>query len=246
MSAYFKEIAYCPTPIGVVSLRRRRILSLDQDVFEILLDDEHLMSSLFITSEIALANLALAELEGNELDIVVGGLGLGYTARAVLDHDTVGSLTVVEMLEPVVAWHEDGLLPLEPGLAEDPRCKFVCGDFFSLAQSAEGFDRKKPGRRYHAILIDIDHTPERLLDQRSQNFYSPEGYDRLANHLHPGGIVGLWSDEEPDEAITNVLGQSFSEAWAAPVVFANPLQDNRPVTQTVYLARKAGKTPMDQ
>lgn len=239
MSAYFKEIAYCPTPIGVVSLRRRRILSIDKDVFEILLGEEHLMSSLFTASEIALADLALARLHGDELDVVVGGLGLGYTARAVLDHETVRSLTVVEMLDPVISWHRDGLVPLDPGLLQDNRCKTVCDDFFALAGSDDGFDRENPGRQHHAILIDIDHTPHRLLDRRSKDFYGPAGYRQLANHLLPGGIVGLWSDEAEDSDVTHRLGEVFEEAWAVPVVFANPLQDNRPVTQTVYLGKKA-------
>ena len=82
MSSYFEELDYRPTPIGALSLRRRRELSLGVDVFEIKLGDEYLMSSLFTASEIALARLGLAELSGADLDVVVGGLGLGYTAKA--------------------------------------------------------------------------------------------------------------------------------------------------------------------
>ena len=64
MSVYFEELDYRPTPIGALSLRRRRELSLGVDVFEIKLGDEYLMSSLFTASEIALARLGLAELSG--------------------------------------------------------------------------------------------------------------------------------------------------------------------------------------
>ena len=94
MHPYFEELDYRPTPIGALSLRRRRELSLDVDVFEIKLGDDYLMSSLFTASEIALAQLGLADLPGNA-DVVVGGLGLGYTAQAVLEHDKVASLIVV-------------------------------------------------------------------------------------------------------------------------------------------------------
>jgi len=84
MSALFEELDYCPTPIGALSLRRRRDLKLDVDVFEIKLGDESLMSCLFTATEIALARLGLAELgEGEARDVVVGGLGLGYTAQAL-------------------------------------------------------------------------------------------------------------------------------------------------------------------
>jgi spermidine synthase len=239
MSKLFEELDYRPTPIGPVILRRRHILSLGEDVFEILLGEEHLMSSLFTASEIALARLGLAGLAGETVDVVVGGLGLGYTAGAVLEHDTVGSLIVVEMLDPVVDWHEENLVPLDPPLAADPRCRFVRGDFFALAASPEGFDPDAPGRRFHAILIDIDHAPDRLLDRRSGSFYSPEGQSRLAAHLHPGGIMGLWSDDRPDGAFTALLASVFGEARAEPVSFRNPLQGERKFTQTVYLARKS-------
>lgn len=238
MSLYFEELDYRPTPIGALSLRRRRNLSLDVDVFEIKLGDEYLMSSLFTASEIALARLGLAKLAGAELDVVVGGLGLGYTAHAVLEHQTVKSLTVIEALDAVIDWHQSALLPLGPGLTADPRCRFVHGDFFALAASKAGFDPEQSERRFDAILVDIDHSPERLLDPRSTSFYQPDGLRRVAAHLHPGGIFGLWSDDAPDETFTRRLAGVFAEAQADAVTFYNPLQ-NREFTQTVYLARTA-------
>ncbi len=234
----FEELDYCPTPIGAISLRRRHILALKTDVFEILLGEEHLMSSLFTASEVALADLGVAALQGDSLDILVGGLGLGYTAQAVLAHKSVASLTVVDLLEPVIRWHKDGLVPMKTELADHPSCQLVQGDFFALAASDNGFDPEEPARQYDAILIDIDHTPERLLHGGSEGFYTPDGLRALRKFLKPGGVVGLWSDEAPDAAITALLSKAFDEAWAEPVVFPNPLQDGREVTQAVYLGRK--------
>ncbi|MDJ0685326.1 MAG: spermidine synthase [Alphaproteobacteria bacterium] len=245
MSALFKELAYRETPIGALSLRRRRELSLDVDVYEIKLGDEFLMSSLFTASEIALADLgvaALGALEPGEagFDIVVGGLGLGYTAQAVLAHQAVGSLVVVDYLQPIIDWHRTGLLPLGPELTADSRCRFVQGDFFAMAEGKSGaeigFDPDRPGRRFDAILVDIDHAPDALLDDRSASFYRPAGLAALMNHLKPGGAFGLWSNDRPDTAFTERLAGVFAEAWDEPVTFPNPLQD-RPFTQTVYLAR---------
>ncbi|AQQ03625.1 spermidine synthase [Roseibium algicola] len=238
MSKLFEELDYAPTPIGAISLRRRHILALKTDVFEILLGEEHLMSSLFTASEIALADKGLAALSGDKLDVLVGGLGLGYTAQAVLAHESVADLTVVDLLAPVIRWHEEGLVPMKTELADNPRCRLVQGDFFAMAASEDGFDADRPGRQYDALLIDIDHTPERLLHGGSKGFYTPEGLRAVQRFVKPGGIVGLWSDEAPDEAITTLLGQAFDAAWAEPVVFANPLQDGREVTQAVYLGRK--------
>tara|TARA_R110001592_G_scaffold288310_3_gene557291 strand:- start:1166 stop:1903 length:738 start_codon:yes stop_codon:yes gene_type:complete len=243
MSRLFEELDYRKTPIGPISLRRRFHPALKVDVFEIILGDEHLMSNIFTVSEIALARLGLDRLaslspgSGEKWDVVVGGLGLGYTAGAVLEYDRVASLRVVEMLDAVADWHDAGLVPLDPPLSADDRCQIVRGDFFALAESETGFDAGNPGRQFHAILIDIDHTPDWLLDARSGHFYSEAGLRQLATHLKPGGIMGLWSDVVPDEAFLQRLSDVFGEAWAEPVSFHNPLQDNT-YTQTIYLARK--------
>lgn len=243
MKPYFEELDYRPTPIGALSLRRRWELTLKTEVIEIKLGDEFLMSSLFTESEVALARLGLADCPGAELDVAVGGLGLGYTARTVLEHDAVRSMIVVEMLEPVIAWHEEGLLPLGAGLTGDPRCRFIHGDFFALAASEDGFESESPRRKFHAILLDIDHSPEALLDERSEGFYRPEGLRQLSSHLHPGGVFALWSNDKPSEDFTQRLAGVFAEARAEAVTFHNPLQD-RPFTQTVYLARKFGTAPI--
>ena len=126
---------------------------------------------------------------------MVGGLGLGYTAQAVLEHKTVGSLIVVEALQPVIDWHVAGLVPLGRELAAEPRCRFVLGDFFALAASPAGFDAASPGRAFDAVLVDIDHSPDALLDAGNAAFYGEAGLTRLAAHLMPGGVFGLWSNE---------------------------------------------------
>jgi len=75
MSVNFEELDFRPTPMGVLSLRRRRQPSTGIDIFEIKLGDAFLMSSLFTAAEIELARLGLAALERTDLDVVVGGLG---------------------------------------------------------------------------------------------------------------------------------------------------------------------------
>jgi spermidine synthase len=237
MSAAFEELDYRETPIGALSLRRRRELTLGVDVFEIKLGDEFLMSSLFTASEIALARLGLAGLSGGNLDVVVGGLGLGYTAQAVLEHTAVSSLIVVDALEAVIDWHRQGLVPLGAALISDKRCRFVHGDFFALAASSEGFDTLTPGRQFEAVLVDIDHSPDALLDEGNATFYGEAGLALLATHLRPGGVFGLWSNEHPDDGFTARLAAVFANARAEAVTFHNPLQD-KPFTQTVYLANK--------
>jgi len=231
VSKYFEELDYRPTPIGALSLRRRLELKTGEQVYEIKLGEEFLMSSMFTASEKALADLGLAQLAGSDLDIVVGGLGLGFTAQAVLSHDSVGSLVVIDKLGEVIEWHQSGLLPLGAELTGDSRCELLQGDFFAMATSVDGF-----GKKLDAILVDIDHSPTFFLDEANARFYQPDNLAKMATHLKPGGVFGLWSDDLPDDKFTQVLAQVFDQAWAEPVTFHNPLQ-NRDFTQCVYLAR---------
>lgn len=242
MSRNFEELDYRTTPIGPVSLRRRREHALEIDVLEIKLGDAFLMSSLFTASEIALARLAIDAIAAPAADIVVGGLGLGYTALAALETPKVRSLVVVEFLDAVVDWHLEGLLPLGAALVADKRCRFVRGDFFAFASSDAGFDPDAPGRLFDGILLDIDHSPAERLDPRSDGFYAPAGLRRMARHLRPGGVFALWSNDTPDAAFAADLATVFADVRAEPVEFDNPLQGNRMI-QTVYLGRRADMAP---
>ncbi|HYN97110.1 MAG TPA: spermidine synthase [Pilimelia sp.] len=237
MSVRFQELAWRQTPMGEISLRRRRDPLLDVDVYEVKLGDEYLMSSLFPVAEIELARLGLASLTGGELDVVVGGLGLGYTARTALADPRVRSMIVVEALDEVIGWHRRDLLPFAGGVATDPRSRLVHADFFACAAGA-GFDPDAAGRRFHAVLLDIDHSPRHLLHPRHAAFYEPAGLRRLAGHLHPAGVFGLWSNDPPDDGFTALLTEVFGAAAAHVVAFDNPLQ-GRESTNTVYVATLA-------
>jgi spermidine synthase len=232
----FEELDASETPMGTISLRRRLEPSRQVDVYEVKLGDEFLMSSLFTVAEVELARLGLAATEGDDLDVVVGGLGLGYTAQAALEDGRVRTLTVVEALGEVVGWHRAGLLPEVAGLADDPRTQLVTGDFFALAAGDDGFDPTTPGRRFDAILLDVDHTPRHVLHPSHAPFYTAEGLGRLARHLVPGGVFGLWSDDPPDTEFLDELRAVFASVDAHEVEFANFLTGGTSAN-TVYVAR---------
>ncbi len=240
MSADFAELDYRQTPLGELTLRRRRVAALDGlEVFEVKLGDAFLMSSLFHEVEVALADLGLAAVTAAEMDVVVGGLGLGYTAVAALKNPAVRSLLVVDALDAVIEWHERGLVPLGRVLTGDARCRFVHGDFFALAAAPEqGFDDTQTGRKFHAVLLDIDHSPRNLLHARHGVFYEADGLRQLAAQLHPGGVFALWSDDPPDEDFLAALCAVFATANAQVVRFFNPLLE-RDSASTVYVAGKA-------
>jgi spermidine synthase len=223
--------------MGEISLRRRFEPTAQIDIYEARLGEEFLMSSLFTVSEVALAEISLAGLFGENLDVVVGGLGLGYTAAAVLSDPRVRSLHVVEALAEVIEWHERGLLPLSHGLTSDRRCTLVHGDFFAIVADGSSFG-PGAGDRHDAILVDIDHTPRHPLHPSHVPFYSPEGQRRLADRLSSGGVYALWSDDPPDADYISVLEQVFASCEARVVTFPNPLTGGES-SSTVYLASSA-------
>jgi spermidine synthase len=230
MIARFEELDWQQTPMGELTLRRRFDLVLEKDVFEVILGDEHLMSSHFTVAEIELAHLGLAAVDGEHLDVLVGGLGLGYTAQAVLTHERVQSLTVIEAIDVVVDWHERGLLPVSAELTADPRTTLTVADFFGLmrADSVE--------RTYDAIIVDIDHSTEHHLDPSHADLYTADGLRRLRRHLAPGGAFALWSDDPPHPEFTATLGEVFDTVETHVVEFANALTRGTS-TNSVYVAR---------
>jgi spermidine synthase len=236
VSIDFEELDYQRTALGELILRRRRMISLGGvEVYEVKLGDAFLMSSLFHQVEEALARFALSELTPGRWEVVVGGLGLGYTAVAALEHRDVESLLVIDALKPVIDWHERGLVPLGAQLTRDARTRLLHADFFAAAQSADGFDPDQPGRRFHAVLLDIDHSPRNLLNPANAAFYEPEGLRALASHLYPGGVFGLWSDDPPDDEFLSLLDSAFATSRAHEVTFKNPVLDADSAS-TVYVA----------
>ncbi len=237
MEKSFEELDYAATPLGELVLRRRKVPMLENEiVYEILLNGEFLMSSLFHVVEEALADLGLEAGPLGKLDVVVGGLGLGYTAAAALRHERVRSLLIVDFLEPVIRWHQSGLVPLGAGISSDPRTRFVAADFFALAaEPGTGFDPATPGGKVHAVLLDIDHTPQHWLNARHASFYTVEGLQKLRKHLLPGGVFAMWSDEPPDKEFCSKLESVFTRVHAHTVSFPNPIRGGES-SGTVYVA----------
>ena len=231
VSSRFEELDWQQTPMGELTLRRRRDPVVDADVYEVKLGDEYLMSSLFTLAEEELARLGLDAVEGENLQVLVGGLGLGYTAVTALDDDRVATMTVVDALPAVIDWHERHLLPVSNRLVGDPRTKLVVGDFFSWM-------RDDPSARYDAILLDVDHSPRHQLNPSHADLYTVAGLHRLRSHLTERGVFALWSDDPPDDAFMADLNTVFPAARAQLVRFDNPLTGGIS-SNTVYVAQQS-------
>lgn len=236
----FEELDYQKTAMGDLILRKRTVLSLgNEEIYEIILGEAFLMSSLFTVVEEELARLGLAAAReafpDQALRVIVGGLGLGHTARAALEFDEVRSLGIVEYLKPVIEWHQKEWVPLGRVLNEDPRCTYLHGDFFKMSLE-DGYHGAN--ERYHAVLLDIDHSPAHLLADQHAEFYAPTGLEAFSRRIEAGGVFGLWSDDPPEQEFLSALDAVFESVESHEIAFHNPIQE-RDFQSTVYLARKA-------
>jgi len=239
MSLNYEELDFQITPIGDLMLRRRTMKQLGNlDIFEVKLGENFLMTSLFHEAESQLSFLGLARTEKKELDVVIGGLGLGYTAAAALEDHRVKSLVVIEYLPAVIRWHNSQLVPLGKTLTEDSRCRFVNADFFALARDETGhFDREAPNKKHDVILLDIDHSPSNLLNKTNKHFYTEKGLRELAGHLNRGGVFALWADGSPEDYFTDHLKTVFDQVKSHHIKFDNPIT-NGISEGTVYAGSK--------
>ena len=231
MIARFEELDWQPTRMGELTLRRRTEPATGEMIYEVKLGDEYLMSSLFTVAEEELAALGLAAAAGDGLAVLVGGLGLGYTAVAALRDDRVATLAVIDALPAVIGWHKRELLPVSAALVRDARTTLVEGDFFALVRQPPAPDAP----HYDAILLDVDHSPRHQLDPTHADLYTVDGLAALDRHLRPRGVFALWSDDPPDDAFVAILDAVFDRAAAHVVDFGNPLTGGTS-SNTVYVA----------
>lgn len=235
MSRAFEELARTDTPLGEIVLRRRLEPVSRRDIHEVILAGDGLMSSLFTHGEEQLAELGLAAVSADSADVVVGGLGLGYTARTVLQDARVRTLHVIDALDAVIDWHERHLVPVGAELTGDPRCTLTHGDFFALVDRHPPMLAVPAPAHFDAILADIDHSPRHLLDPGHAPLYTQTGLRRLGHHLRPDGVFALWSNDPPDDDFVADLHACFARADAHVVSFWNFLVDDQ-TRSTIYVA----------
>jgi spermidine synthase len=222
-------LGYETTPLGDLCLRRRELLSRPGTVItEITLDHQLLMSSYITVSELALADEALDRHPASDLSVLVGGLGLGYTAAQVLQSDRVRRVQVIELFGPVVRFLQDGLIPLSEELLADPRFDVREADAYATLGA-------QPEERWDLVLIDIDHAPDDHLGPGNESFYTEAGLGRAKKHLAPGGILAVWSYAESSPFV-DALRAAFAVVEIVPVKYVNDLVDEEH-TDWLFLAR---------
>ncbi|WP_293745777.1 hypothetical protein [uncultured Paraglaciecola sp.] len=187
-----------------------------------------LMNSRLYNSEKVLAELGCAHLTStNNAQVLVGGLGMGYTLAAALKAVNENSqITVAELIPEVVEWNKGPLGNCAKNPLQDPRTKVHIGDVRQLLTI------RKP--TFDAILLDVDNGPEGLTQKDNSSIYSPQGLEDIYKTLRPKGMVAIWS-AGPDQQFTLRLKKAGFKAEDR-VVRARPGKGSR---HTIFLGRKA-------
>jgi spermidine synthase len=157
--------------------------------------------------------------------VLVGGLGLGYTVRALLTDSRIQRIDVVEIEPLLIGWLRDGLVPGAAAVLSDRRVNVTIGDVADALSAAEPAS-------YDAVLLDVDNGPEFLVHERNAMIYQNDSLLMAARALHPGGTLAVWS-ASPSAQLSARMA-----ATVGPVddVAARVVRDGRPMTCHIYLA----------
>jgi spermidine synthase len=210
---------------GELTLRRRG------EVLELIVDGVFAMDTLHTATEEALARLALARLGPRPMDVVVGGLGLGYTCRVLLAEPRVRRVTVIELHPALVEWVRGGLVPPAAGLLSDPRLQVRVADVLDAVPAL-------PPASADAVLLDVDNGPSFLTHPGNAGVYAPPFLRAAARALRPGGILRVWSSEAAPQL---ALGLERT-CGTCEEVLLDVRREGREYTYAVYLARREPRT----
>ena len=190
------EVARSASERGEVVLSRR----IDPDapdgtpeVLELRVNGVFVMDSLETTSETALAGAALAQVE-TPRTVLVGGLGLGFTAHEVLSDHRVEHVVVAEIEDALVGWFRNGTIPHGAAFLADRRVTVAAADVQQLVEEAA------PGS-FDLVLLDVDNGPDFLVYDTNAAIYESTFLERVRVALRPGGALAVWSSTESPRLI---------------------------------------------
>ncbi len=221
-------VARAESPRGEIVLRERR----DPDAgpnapvaLELRVNGVFVMDTVETSSEKGLAGTALKQVE-NPRNVVIGGLGLGFTMHEVLADKRVEKLVVVEIEDALVQWMRDGTVPHGPSYLADERVTVMTADIRTAIAEATP-------AAYDLVLLDVDNGPGFLVYDENEEIYQAAFLAQVKNALRPGGAAVVWSAAESPR-LQAELQDVFGNAAAIP--FEVTLQ-SRDEQYWIYLAR---------
>ncbi|MEQ9363473.1 MAG: hypothetical protein RIF32_04480, partial [Leptospirales bacterium] len=195
-----------------------------------------LMSTTAFASEVEMASIACEKLKATNIKesrVLIGGLGFGFTLRRVLDLARFdAAIDVAELLPEIIDWNRLYLRDVNGRLLEDPRVTIQREDVFELIRPG---GLRRESQSYHAILLDVDNSPDPLVQSGNARLYSRSGLESIKNALHPGGRVVFWSANQ-DHAFEDDLRKVFSRTES---VAAKAYATAKRYTHTLFVADRS-------
>ncbi|WP_160145276.1 hypothetical protein [Phycicoccus sp. SLBN-51] len=210
------------TPHGEVALRRRG------EVLELVVDGAFAMDTVDTSTERLLASVALAEV-AEPRRVLDGGLGLGFTARAVLADPRVEHLDVVELAEPLVRWARESLVSELAGL-EGPRCALHVADVLDVLHGRAG-----PEGPWDLVLLDVDNGPDFLVHAHNAALYDGPALAAARAALRPGGALVVWSSHRAPALLAGLEAVAGDEVAELVVVVE---REGRSLDYALYRLRR--------
>jgi len=199
MTAAWQTLATVDTPEGPLELRRRR------DDWLLTIKGRVLMNSFSRSSEEELARLGVAALAGRPVnDVLIGGLGMGFTLRALLD--AVGPsarVVVAELNTVIVEWCRGPLGDATANAIADPRVRIQIGDVADVIARA-------PAGSFDLILLDLYEGPNSATQRSDDPFYGAAALARTRRALRPNGVLGVWSEDADVPFARRLEGAGFT------------------------------------
>jgi spermidine synthase len=163
-----------------------------------------LMSTIATVSELLLSDLGCRQIKATPKPrVLIGGMGLGFTLKRVLEMAPTDAVVhVSELLPEIVQWNRELLGNVNGKLLEDPRVVVLVKDVFEVMQNAVH-------DRYDAILLDVDHTPSSWVQKNNRRLYERSGFGAVKRALKPGGLVAYWSATHEPEFVHRMRAAGF-------------------------------------
>ena len=212
------EIARATSERGELVLRRRY-----DGTLELRANGVFVMDTAETSTERALATRAL-DLHARPAAVLVGGLGLGFTLRAVLEDRRVEQVTVVEVEPALVGWMREGTVPGRE-LLDDPRVSVAVDDVAAWL-------RRSAGSTYDLVLLDVDNGPGYLVHDANAGLYEAPALEQAMRATRPGGTVVVWSAAEAPE-LEETMGRVFGR-WRTEALPYNVDLQGRAETYWLY------------
>ncbi|MFF4018251.1 spermidine synthase [Streptomyces sp. NPDC001843] len=209
-------------PYGEVVLRRHG------ELLQIIANGCFLMDTSDGRSERLLVDAAYGALDGRPApDVLIGGLGVGFSLAHAAADPRWGRITVVERERAVIDWHLDGpLSALSATALADPRTRIVEADLLAHVNETSA--------TYDALCLDIDNGPDWTVTDDNGGLYSPAGLAGCAGILRPGGVLAVWSATPSPEFEDTLRNAGFRQVRTEEIPVA------RGVPDAVHLAVRPG------